>query len=419
MSRILAELLGVEEQLFAMELRQLEQAGGLPSHDVRLTAEIIGKVHIKARELGLDPQDTTGQELYASLNSLVQLHDSFMAKKLGAKDSEDIQDLLPRIRKAALKADMPKSAWVLKASIAKRLLKSYPPKKVMKYLGYKSLDSMLKREPVGELFAGIQLLETKDWQEHFVARYDGLMQKDFEVRPIDILLLDDKKWGRAAKAFVEKQRHIIAQVRELGVIIMLPAPFERRSGMTITVLLQLLHHMNEIRLYSSFYKLHQMSPDLGKLMAKSLLQDQGHHVVVGGQQLHWRVAQRHFGKANNHPEALDPHVQPDDLCWRKAEEVLYRMEPALHFWHDYDFIGAMRDGRPLSFNLLDAALNNVNRIPYEQRIYGHMQDSLWNELFIRYLGEPSLESEALRQLDNDSIDFIEEELLLSMEAGAF
>ena len=417
MSRVLAELLGVDEELFNMELRQLELAAGLPSHDVRLTAEIIGKVQQKARHLGLDPRDTTGEELYTALVNLAQLHDSFLAAKLGAKDRLDVADILPRVRQAALKADIPRDAWLLKPSVGKKLFKAHPPKRLMKYLGYKSLDSMLKREPVAEMFVGAHLVEGRAWLEAFMASYADLSQMDFEVRAVNIIQLEHKRWAKAAEAYVKKHRHIILTVREMGVVAILPAPFKRRAGLTITVLMQLLHQIGEIRLYSAYYKLHQMQPNLGQLMARSLLHDEGTHLELGGQSFHWRVAQRHFGQSPYHPEVLEPHVRADDLLWRKAEEVLYRLEPALHFWHDFDYVGSLRDGQPLSFNLMDVALNALNHIPYEQRLYGHMQDALWNELFGRYLGEPGMEAAALKQLDYETDD-IEEMLLIDMEVEA-
>ena len=60
MSKMLSELLGATEPMFSIALKQLEQSSGNPSVDVRITAEIIGKIQIKTQELGLDPKDTTG-----------------------------------------------------------------------------------------------------------------------------------------------------------------------------------------------------------------------------------------------------------------------------------------------------------------------------------------------------------------------
>lgn len=404
MSRILSELLGVDRSLFAADIARLETASAGASADIQLTSEILVKVRQKTRELGLDPKDSTGREIYHALLNLTHLHDSFLVKKIGGQDSDDVIDLLPRLRRTALELSPVKTAWVMKHSVAKKMLKTMPPRRVMKYLGYKSVDSILKREPVAELFAAIQLLENDAWRQKFMQKYQTLTQMDFESRPIEIIPLDIKRWQEASTPYIKQNRHIILHVRELGVVIMLPPPFVRRSGISITVLPQLLHHLNEIRLYSAFYKLHQMQADFGQTVANSLLYDRGNHVEIAGHQVHWRVVQRHFGSKSSaeHPQVLEPHVQPDDLVWRKAEEVLFQLEPSLHFWHQTDYLGVFRQGRPLSFNLMDMALNYSNHIHYEQRIYGHLRDALWNELYLRYMGQPSLEYQVLRQLDYEA-----------------
>jgi hypothetical protein len=127
---------------------------------------------------------------------------------------------------------------------------------------------------------------------------------------------------------------------------------------------------------------------------------------MAGQKVHWRVIQRYFGKMENenHPEIFEPHVQPEDLHWRKAEEILYQMEPALHFWHDMDYVASLRDGRPISFSLMDMAISYVNDLPYGDRAIYHFRESLWNEIFMRYMGHETLETQVLKQLDNEMIE---------------
>lgn len=405
MCKTLSELLGATEPMFTIAIKQLEKATGNPSADVRLTAEIIGKVHLKTRELGLDPKDTTGKELYQALINLVEKHDRFLVKKLGGSDPEDVQDLLPRIKKLVEGLPIPENCWVLKHSVAKKLLASMPPKKVMRHLGYRSVDSMLKREPLGEVFGALRFAESPEWLNNFLAKYKHLKPSDFETRKIEIIELDQKRWGKLTEAFVHKKRHNITHLKELGVILMLPMPMERMKGITITVLPLLLHYVNEIRLYSAFFKMKQVKPDFGEILVDTLVADPGNHAIMAGQQVHWRVIQRYFGKLESeyHPEIFEPHVQPEDLHWRKAEEVLYRIEPALHFWHDLDYVAVMHGGRPVSFNLMDVAVGYVNSTPYADRTIYHFRESLWNEIFIRYMGQKTLETQVLRQLDNELI----------------
>ncbi len=406
MTRVLSELLAAEEPLFSMAIKQLEQASGNTSVDVRLTAEIIGKVHLKMRSLGLDPSDTTGRELYRALFNLVKTHDAFLAERIGGEDPEDVQKMLARIKEVVEALDVPKKAWLLKHSVAKRLLKAMPPKKVMKQLGYRSIDSMLKREPVGEIYGAMRFLESPEWFDRFIGSYKTLHPTDFEVRNIEIIHVTPSKWSDSAGKFVKNKRHNITHLKELGVILMLPMPIERMPGITITALPLLLHYVNEIRLYSSFFKMQQVRSDFSSILVNTLIGDHGKHANIGGQHVHWRVIHRHFGTkdASEHPDIFEPHVEPDDLLWRKTEETLYRLEPALHFWHDIDYVAVEFDGRPVSFNLMDMAVSYVNDLAYGQQSVHHFRDSLWNEIYMRYLGEKTLEKQVLKQLDNEMIE---------------
>jgi hypothetical protein len=406
MSRRLSELLGASEPLFSIAVQQLERASGNPSADVRLVAELSAKIHKKKRELGLDPTDSTGREMYHALLGLVKLHDEFLARRLGGSDPADVQDMLPRIKAAVESLNIPKSAWVLKTSVAKRLIKATPPKKVMKHLGYRSVDSMLKREPIYEIYGALRFAESPEWLNSFLQKYKKLRPIDFETRSIEIIHLDPKKWGDVTEAFVHKKRHNVTHLKELGVILLLPMPVTRMRGITITALPMLLHYINEIRLYSAYFKMQQVRPDFGEILVDTLVADPSHHAVMAGQTVHWRVIQRYFGKLEkeSHPEIFEPHVQPEDLHWRKAEEVLYRIEPALHFWEGLDYVGVMDGGRPISFSLMDTAVSYVNDLSYEHRAIYHFRESLWNEVFIRYMGQTTLERQVLKQLDNEMLE---------------
>jgi hypothetical protein len=61
------------------------------------------------------------------------------------------------------------------------------------------------------------------------------------------------------------------------------------------------------------------------------------------------------------------------------------------------------DGRPIPFNLMDVSVAYSTDTPYEKRVIYHFRESLWNEIFIRYMGEKTLEQQVLQQLDNDMI----------------
>lgn len=405
MASYLSDLLSAKEPLFTMSVKQLELASGLSGADVRLIAEIIGKVQLKTRELGLDPNDTTPEELYQALINKVNQDDARLAKQLGSDDPSDVQKLLPLIKKRYEAFTLPRSAWVLKRSVAKRMLHDMPPPSIMKHLGYTSVDSMLKHEELFEIYGALRFAEGPAWLIRFNKTYKSLQPSDFETRDIQVIAMDRERWGEIAESFVIKKRHNITHLKELGVILMLPTRLKKLPGISLTVLPLLFHYTNEIRLYSAFFKLQQVKPNFGKIIAETLVADTGKAAVMAGSHIHWRVIQRYYGtlEDENNPEIFEPHVQPEDLHWRKAEEYLYEIDPELGFWKDMDFVLVNSGNRPISFNLIDCSMSYCIQAPYGQQVYFHASESLWNELFIRYMGQANLAHQVLKQLDNNMI----------------
>lgn len=405
MSRMISELLCATEPMFGIALKQLEQASGKPGVDVRLTAEIIGQIHQKTADLHLDPKDTTGKELYAALLQRYRKDDAHFAKIIGGKDAEDVQDLLPKMKTAAEQVKTPRGCWVLKKSVAKDFLRKTPPPNIMKRLNYRSVESMLKNENIFEIYGALRFAESPQWLNKFDAQYTTIKPSNFEERDIEIIQMPADRWADLAEPFVRKKRHNITHLKELGVILMLPIKVDKMPGITMTVMPLLFHYMNEIRLYSAFFKLQQVKPNFAEIVIDTLIADPGEAAVMAGQTVHWRVIQRYFGKLENeyHPEIFEPHVQPEDLHWRRAEQILYEIDPELGWWRDLDYVGVMHQNRPVTFNMMDIAMSYTTKAPYKDRAVFHFRESLWNEVFMRYMGEKVLEQQILRQLNNSMI----------------
>lgn len=402
---MLSELLAAREPLFSLSLKHLEKASGNQSVDIRLTSEIIGKVRLKTQELGLDPDDTTGKELYFALLSKIEQNDEHLVKQIGGKDPNDAAALMPLMKKAWDDFKTPKSCWVLKKSVAKRMLKNMPPKNIMKHLNYRSIDSMLKNENLAEIYGALRFAESPKWLNDFNETYKKLKPSDFETRQIEIVMMSMERWGDIAAPFIHKKKHNITHLKELGVILMLPVSGQLR-GITIFTLPLLFHYLNEIRLYSAFFKLQQVKPNFGDILVETLIADPPKGAIMAGNDIHWRVIQRYFGKLEHekHPEIFEPHVQPEDLHWRRAEEMLYQLAPELEFWKDLDYVAVMHNKRPLTFNVLDVAASYVNKLPYKDRAIYHFRESLWTEIFVRYMGQKTLEEQVLKQLNNSMIE---------------
>jgi hypothetical protein len=407
MTRYLSEGLGAVEPRFSQDIATLERAGGMPSEDIRLTSEIMQKVRVKIAELGLDPKDTTGPELYEALRERLGADELRVRTALNIAEDASANDILARVHAFAEKLEVPKECFALKNAVAKKLLKKKPPKVAMKRLGYRSLESMLKHEHPASVYAAAVLFEAPSWHQHFRAQYANLQPSDFEQRTMAIIQPESKRWLEASAAFVENSKQNVLCFKELGTIVLLPIEAQV-DGLAIISLLLTLSAMNDVRAHSSFAKLQQVKPTFGQSMLQASVTEPTTNAELAGQPVSWRLIHKFFArKGGDQPSVFEPHVQREDLQWREAEDVLAELEPSLMFWQDTQHLYLLHDGQPVSCNMFDVALNYCNHLPFEERAVHFLRDHLWHELMLRYLHQDNLESAVLGQLNQE----LEPELL--------
>lgn len=85
MTKFLGKLLEADEPMFSHGMNKLEKSTGLSGVDVNLISDVLSKAHAVMRKLGLDPSDTTGQELYAALVGYVR-HSKLIGDALDEMD---------------------------------------------------------------------------------------------------------------------------------------------------------------------------------------------------------------------------------------------------------------------------------------------------------------------------------------------
>jgi hypothetical protein len=399
---ILADFLQAKEPLFDHALKELEEKTGKHGVDAKLAAEIASKAAQRIKQFGLPPM-VDAETLYRLLTSYVKVQDGHLAQALGGTDPDDVRQMVPLIVKKAGELDMPKRGFFIKPEVAADLIKKLPPKQIMKRLGYTKVDAMLAKEDIYEIYVALRFAEDADWLTDFDKHTRKLVPADFETRDIKLVPFDEAKWGDVAKDFISHKLHNITNSKEMGVIAVMPMGIERMPGITLKDLPLIIHYYNEIRLYSSFFKLMRTKKNFGEIIADTLIADPSHVKITAGHNVHWRVIQRYFGKLppEQHPEIFEPHLQPEDLHWRRAEEVLYDIDPDLEFWDGMDYVAVMREGgKAVTFNLMDVSLSYSNQIPFETRYLYHFRESLWNEVFARYMGQKTLRDLLLTRLDN-------------------
>jgi len=408
MAKFLSDLLDAEEPVFTTAIHQLEDVSGRNGADAKLIGDITAMAHENLRELGLVPAAATGEEVYHALLGRVESDIKRLVRIIGADESrsEDVQYLVPFMIDAANKVNFNRKVFVLKREKAKDLLRQMPPKQLMKKLGYDDVDKMYENEDFDEIYTALRFSEGPEWLTEYDELFKQITPEDYEERDLRIIQMDHEKYVDLAAHFVQKKLHNVTHTKEMGTIVVVPMHTRKMRGLALKTLPLLLHYMNEVKLYSTFFKLKSVQPNFGKTVVETLIADPGTGSQMVGKRVHWRVIQRYLGK---HKEdsidsvAFEPHVQPEDLHWRRAEDLLFEIDPELKFWKDRDYVGLNYDGFPVAFNLFDVSFAYSNKEPYANRYAYHFRESLWNEIFVRYMGFKNLADQVLSQLDNDMI----------------
>lgn len=408
MAKFLRDLLDAEEPIFSEALRQLEDITGKTGVDAKLIGDITRMAHENLRTLGLNPAASTGEEVYYALLGRVENDIKRLVGIIGAEESrsEDVQYLVPFMIEAANKVQFNRKVFVIKREKAKELLRQMPPKQLMEKLGYSDVEDMFAGEDFDEIYTALRFSEGPEWLTEYNELFKQVTPEDYEERDLRILQMNHDKYVDLASHFVQKKLHNVTHTKEMGIIVVVPMHARKMRGLALKTLPLLLHYMNEVKLYSTFFKLKSQKPHFGETVVNTLIADPGAGSQMVGKKIHWRVIQRYLGR---HKEdsvekvAFEPHVQPEDLHWRRAEDLLYQIDPELEFWKDRDYVALQFDGFPVAFNLFDVSFAYSNKEPYEGRYAYHFRESLWNEIFVRYMGFKNLANQVLSQLDNEMV----------------
>ena len=403
MTRFLSSALEAPEPFFRLGLRQLESANGNPNTDIRFSNEITHAARQKIFELGLDPRDTTPNELFKALEQRIKADDARLTKQLRTQAATHLSaeaDVVGGMVHAIQNLTDSKRCFALKNSSLRSIFKAMPPKKAMKRLGYRSVDSFLKHESPVLVMASAWLVEGSGWQKRLLDQYKKLQPSDFENREIQIMSPNTSRWQELSADVVEQKRHNLLSFKELGALVFLPLPKEVPSG-AVTVSFSLaLHELNEIRAASSFLKLGQVKPDFGQSVHNIVASEPQLSSELLDQPVPWHLIQRYYGRLKHYfrEEIFEPYLQMEDMAWYPVEKTLSSIEPSFSFWHHSGHLAIMDGSKAVSLNLIDAALNYCNKIPFERRAAHYLQRSLWHELLLRYLHHGPVEQSVLTEL---------------------
>jgi len=301
----------------------------------------------------------------------------------------------------------------LKLEKAKELISENPPQTILKYFGYKDAQELIEKEDILEIFAALRFMEDMDWLNTvFFKPYEKLTLDDFEEREIQAKVLSEK-WAKAATAFVEKKKHNLSHLKELGLVFVIPlrihVPGETMRSFTLA-----LHYFHEVKFYSDlFRKYSENKNSFTRKFVSSLrgdvLDNRPSEDRMGKD---WLIVQQYLAKKDPYDWRLFfPHVNPEAIHWGKAEQDVSRLSKRFglefEFWEGLDHVGDFFQDASgvevlVSFNLIDTAMSLFKEKEMVKYLYHH-QEAMWNKLFAGFFGEEKMEQMIIDNFDKGII----------------
>jgi hypothetical protein len=347
--------------------------------------------------------NTTASELYQALNERVKEDDRQLTRSLRFRAAEHISaeaDVVSGMVHALKNETRSRQCFAIKAARFKTMLKKIPPKKAMKQLGYRSVDSFLKHESITSCLAAAWIIENKTWRNQLFELYKHVKASDFEARAVILFEPSSLRWKKLAEETVKQNKHNLLSFKELGAIVLLPLPNTVPSGVVTVSLSLAIHELNEMYADGTYLKLCQVQPIFNELFRKVIDAEANLNSKLLDRPVPWHLIQRYYSRLSIdlRAELFEPHIHADDMSWQAVEDALLHIEPRLTFWQGSAHLGLLKRHQSVSLNIVDAALNVCNNLPFEKRITQSFQRSLWHELILKYLNHDTVEQTVLAQL---------------------
>ncbi len=344
-------------------------------------------------------------DIYDALISKVEADDLKIFEALGKPDI-NIPSEVQRVLDLARAISPKKKGFFLKLDVAKRFLYNEPPRLVMNALGYDTVEAMLAKEDLLEVYSALRFLESMDWlNKVFFKQYEALTADDFEERDITPRVLSTK-WVKAAESFTKHKKHNVSHLKELGVIFVIPVSL-KYSGEVLRLVSLLSHYFNEINFYSDLFRNlvkteKNFAQGLISLLRGDVIDHRLPELAPEVSRSQFLIIQRYLAKDDvNDWRLFEPHVNPEAMHWANAEkgivripEALNQVKDGLHFWSDLGWVGDyFKDdvGRDtlVSFNIVDTVMSLVKEKEMVKYLYHH-QEALWNKIYISYFSEEDM-----------------------------
>jgi len=219
----ISQILRIDRRRLEKLDKELSDISGVKNVIKKIAEENEKLVRARLDFLGLG-RNVSATEVYDALISKIEADDIKIFDALNIFSLRN-PGTAQKIVNFVQRLHPPTKGYFLKHAKATEFLQKEPPRKILAALGYATIDEMLAKEDLLEVYSALRFLEDAEWQNKvFFKQYENLTPDDFEERHIELRALDPK-WAQAAERFVAKKYHNVSHLKELGVIFVIPVFF--------------------------------------------------------------------------------------------------------------------------------------------------------------------------------------------------
>jgi hypothetical protein len=384
MSRFISDIIGAPEPHFTNSLQSLEAMTAKAGHDARLIAELAGMKRDILQHIKLDHQDTTPDELYFTLRQHIVDLNERLEEQLNLSKTSSPDEVARAVVSFIDSMEIKRDVFAIKHVSVKQFLRQYPPKRLLRILGLKSIDSVLKRTNSLELLGLALRVEKQEWHKKYQAYLRKCDIANFDVQKSAIFVVNRTRSKKLIQSGHRASEFVIANP-ESGSLVMLTA--HKRFRLDVLALtLTCLHALYDLQVYSAYYRYRATS----KNFADEVLKVATHGLPRDSKNTHigWRALVKHF---NTHPESFESFEQPylaheDTIVDSPINRVLESMGEKQ--WPVYSYGFAVFGPTVISLHPLDIVVNTINNFDHPHAVHVYGGRELGDELISRYLQHP-------------------------------
>jgi hypothetical protein len=395
MSKQLVQLLKVDERRFRSYIERLERLTQYPSIDIKLGLDIRFSLVQKVKQLGIESTEVDSSTLFNALKLKITENEQALMNKYKMQKSSSYL-IAHKIAILATKISKGDKTLCMTSAGCKRVLLAVPPKRTMRLLKVRSLQSVLKREDPRILYVIAMYVEDNSWRSQIHAKIKRLQTKDFAWLTPESATLP-KGWFDKLENHLSGQG-LILKSPENGFALLLPLMNKETVGSITYALCSLLQSLAEFSAKSMAY----LNEGLANGYHDSIIKI-AHTIAAPLEPVHgmlpsWEIVYEQVASGQYTSYLHDVNFVISDLQWQSLEMKLASIIEDYSFWVGTHYLGLITGKQRVSLHIMDVTRNML--VPAREGILStrHLENSLWNELNARYLKQEAIEKKVISQL---------------------